>query len=539
MGRAEPLLLTGIFVVFVALYGALPWLAGGLYLDTHEGDSYHLMDILTRMQRGAVPHIDFVTPLGALGLWPTVWLLKAGLSAGAALILSQLGFAFCLLPFVAYAAATRLNWALALFFGLSTLGLVLALSYGTAISGVGISMHYNRWAWAVSFTLLLLALVPARRVSRPRVDGALIGALTAALLLLKATYFVAFLPVAAIALWQMHKARGLAAALLSGSLIAGVITLIHGVGYWLGYIHDLQLVSRTEVRPFVGMSFDQIAAEPTHLGATLAGIAAVLVIRRAVPGLTGLAVLLLIPGFMFITYQNFGNDPQWLIFLPVLLLALRPGMEGEIFGTGAARVASITSVAAFALFFPSFSNMSLSPVSHLSLDKSNFVPMFPESAGHQDLLIRKDRAYMMTAQIYRDQEPGPWTQYAALAERSEIPEFQRIRFPYCEWMAGSRAMFETLGADLAEAGLPQGAKLFTTDLVAAYWFFAPVAPPQGSAPWYYGELSGLEDTDYVMVPKCTFSTRVRNIILGELEASDFQFTLVRNNDLMALFRVSR
>ena len=77
-------------------------------------------------------------------------------------------------------------------------------------------------------------------------------------------------------------------------------------------------------------------------------------------------------------------------------------------------------------------------------------------------------------------------------------------------------MLETLGAELVDAGVPEGSRLFTADLLAAYWFFAPVVPPEGSAPWYYGRLTGLENTDYVMVPKCPFATRARDIIIGEL-----------------------
>ena len=538
MGKAEPFLLTVVFGAFALAYGALPWLAGGLYLDTHEGDSYHLLDILTRMERGDVPHLDFVTPLGALAFWPIHWLIQAGHSAGAALILAQLSVAGCLLPVVAYAATTRLPFGLALFFGCTTLGLVLALSYGTATSGVGISMHYNRWAWAISFTLLLLALVPARTRNWPIVDGLLIGVLAAALLLLKVTYFVTMMPVAALALWQMHRMYGVFAALLSGVAIVLVATITCGLSFWIAYIADLRLVASNEIRPFVGTTFDQIVAGPTYINATLLGVITALIVRRTAPQMTGLAILLMIPGFLYITYQNFGNDPQWLLFLPVLLLALRSEVgANQLFGMDLRWVSTITAVTAFAVFFPSFFNIAMSPVKHFSLDKARFLPMLPTDAGHQDIFIRRDRAYMMTAQVFRDQEPGPWAKYEAEVGRAPIPEFEGVSFPYCEWMAGSRALFETLGADLAASGIPEGSRLFTADLVAAYWFFAPVAPPEGSAPWYYGGLSGLRDTDYVMVPKCAFTTHVRNVVLRELSASGIRFTLVRDNDLLALFKV--
>ncbi|MEM9425204.1 MAG: hypothetical protein AAGA06_00740 [Pseudomonadota bacterium] len=538
MSRAEGFLLTGVFAVFVLAYGAVPLASGGLFVDSHEGDTFHLLDILTRMQSGAVPHLDFVTPLGALSFWPAHWIMQVGQPTGAALILSQMAVALCLLPFAAYAACTRLTRGVALYFGLTTLGVVMALSYGTAISGVGISMHYNRWAWAISFVMLLLAFVPAHKVPRARLDGGLIGLLAAALLLLKITYFVALVPVAAIALWQMHRVRGLTAALIAGALVIATVTIAHGFGFWLAYLHDLRLVSSTDVRPAVGMSFDEIAADPTHLGATLIGILTVLILRRAAPDATGLAALFLIPGFMYVTYQNFGNDPHWLVFLPVLLLAYRPRLEGSLFGFDAQRAATLGAVSAFALFFPSFANMAMSPLSHLSFDKSEFVRMVPESAGHPDIMIRQDRAYSMTARVLFNVEPGPWSPYAETGV-GEVVEYDGIRFPECRWLAGTKGYFETHSADLLAAELPDGIRLFTADLMAAFWFFAPVTPPDGSAPWYYGGLTGLEDTEYVLVPKCAFSPPVRNIVLTEMETSPLEFTLVRDTELSAIYRVER
>ena len=184
MRRADPFLIAGIFLVFVIAYGGLTWMAGGLFIDMHEGDSYHVLDILTRMQAGQVPHLDFVTPLGLLVFWPVFEFVRAGYSAGAAFILAQMGVALALLPVVTYAATTRMSRALGIWFGLVTLGLTLALSFGTVGSSVTISMYYNRWAWSITFVILVLVLLPSRGASRPRLDGALVGVLSAALLLL-------------------------------------------------------------------------------------------------------------------------------------------------------------------------------------------------------------------------------------------------------------------------------------------------------------------------------------------------------------------
>ena len=538
MSRTEPFLLAGLLALFVLAYGALPWLAGGLYLDAHEGDTYHLLDVLARMADGEVPHLDFVTPLGALAFWPLNSFIEAGYSAGAAFILSQLSVAIVLLPFVVYAASTRLRRALGLYFGCVTLGLVLVLSYGTATSGVGVSMHYNRWAWAISFVMLLLAIVPSRSAARPIFEGGVIGLLASALLLLKITYFVTLGPVAAIALARMHGTRGLVSAMLFGLAVVVAVAVLHGPGFWIAYFNDLRLVAGTEYRPNLGTSFGSIVASPSYIGATIIGIAAAMMMRQVVPEAVGLAILLMIPGFLYISYQNFGNDPQWLLFLPVLLLALRAPPDGGVFFGADLRTAmAAAAIAGFATFFPSLFNMATTPLAHLSFDKSRFLPMIPEGAGHQDIFVRRDRAFMTTAQIYRDQEPGAWARYSSELGRATPPELAGVSFPHCQWLAGSRALLETLGNDLRAFGVPEGSTLFTTDLLAAYRFFAPVKPAKGSAPWYYGELTGLENTDFVMVPKCAFTAGVRDLMIRELAASDLKLTLVRNNDLLALYRV--
>ena len=539
MSRPNPLLLTAILLVFVALYGGATFAVGGLYLDTHEGDSFHLLDILTRMERGDVPHIDFMTPLGALGFWPIAGLIDQGYSAGMAAILAQIGVAVILLPLVVYTASTRMSRGVGTYFGCVTLGLVLALSYGTATSGVGISMHYNRWAWSVAFVVLALVFLPAK-TQRPVLDGVLVGLLTAALLLLKITYFVVLLPVAVLALLGMLGLRAVIAATVAGLGVVLAVALTQGFGFWFAYLADLRHVVGNDVRPFVGMTFDKIVAGAPYIGATLLGLATVLMVRRIAPPLVGLAVLILIPGFLYITYQNFGNDPAWLLFLPVFLLSLRPEVgRDDLFGVDLSRAMGMASIAAFALFFPSFFNIATSPLAHLSFDKSRFIPMLPAEHGHQDVFIRADRAYTTTAQVFKDQEPGPWAAYAERAGRAPLTEFQGITFPQCEFGAGSRAMFETIGAELAEAGLPDGSRLFAADLLAAYWFFAPVSPAPGSAPWYYGGLTGFEQTDYVLIPKCGFVNGVRALVIEEMKASDYRFTLARDNALYALFAVSR
>lgn len=537
MSRPNPFVFASVLIVFVGVYGGLSWLAGGLYLDNHEGDSYHFLDILIRMEAGEVPHLDFVTPLGILTFWPIVQLMQAGVPAGMATILAQGLVALFLLPLVVYVGVTRLSKGVALMFGLFTLGLTLALSYGSAGSGVTVSMHYNRWAWSISFVLLAIALLPAEK-PRPKLDGALVGILAALLLLLKITYFVTIVPVAALALARRWGMPGFVAALIGGLFVVLAATVTWGPAFWLAYLHDLRVVSSSEVRPFVGVPLNEIIAGPAYVGATLIGLATVLLVRRAGHEALATAMVLLVPGFIYISYQNFGNDPQWLLFVPVLLLALRPEAGfSQVLGVDLRRAMGTTAIVALAVFFPSLFNIAMSPVEHLAFDRSRFLPMLPEESGHQDMFIRVDRAYMMTAQVFKDQEPGPWEQYEGIVERSPAPEFEGITFPNCEWMAGSRGFFDVLSDDLSRAGIPDGSRLFTTDILAAFWLFGPYMAPEGSAPWYYGDLSGLENSDYVLIPKCGFVTRVRGIMIEDLAASEFDFSLVRDNALYALFEV--
>lgn len=538
MSGRDRAVLAGILLAFVAAYGGLSVMAGGLYLDTHEGDSYHFLDVLIRMaERGQVPHLDFMTPLGILAFWPIVLWMKLGVPAGMATILAQVALALALLPIVVYAAATRMTRGVGLLFGCFTLGLVLALSYGGPYSGVTISMHYNRWAWGVGFVMLALALLPVAR-PRPGLDGALVGLLGAVLLLLKVTYFVTLVPVAALALARILGLRSILAALLAGAAVMLAVTLAFGPGFWFAYLADLRLVAGSDVRPNVGVPLGGVAASPAYLGATILGVATILLVRRAGPEAIGTCLALLVPGFVYITYQNFGNDPQWLLFLPVLLLALRPAEgTGDVFGIDLRRAMGTTAALAVAVFFPSLVNIALSPVNQLAFDKARFLPMIPEAAGHQDIFIRRDRAYSMTAQVFRDREPGPWARYAEVVGRPEEQEFGGVAFPHCEWMAGSRALFEVLSADLERSGIPSGSRLFTADILAALWLFGPWEPTEQAAPWYYGGLTGVQNADFILIPKCAFVGRIRQVVIDELNASGPAVTLERDTDLYALFRV--
>jgi hypothetical protein len=538
MSRPNPFVLAVGLLLIVAAFGGLPLVKGGLYLDAHEGDSYHFLDILLRIEAGLIPHVDFPTPLGLLAFYPISVFMSAGFTAGQATILGQLSVALILLPLVVYVGVTRLSRPLAWLFGLLTLGLAVSLSYGGANGGASISMHYNRWAWAVSFVAVALALLPASGRDRPVLDSALIGLLGGVLAMIKATYFVALAPGIAVAVLMRWRGAGMISAILGGFVVALVVTVAFGPSIWPAYVSDLVTVLRSDVRPFVGVPLNTIISGASFVGITVLGVAMALMVRRSGQDAAGLAVLLLVPGFIYVTYQNFGNDPQWIWLLGIVIFALRPAPETtEVAGHDLRLVMGGAAWVALALNFPSIVANVTSTANHAAFDTSRFIPMLPREMGHQDIYIRKDRAYTMTAQVHLDREQDEWAEFSDTVQREPLIAFEGVTLPQCEWMAGSRAYFERLSRDLVEAGFGAGSQLYVTDILSAFWMFGPFDTLEGGAPWYYGGLTGLENADYVLIPKCSFVARVRGIMVEDLQTANATYDLVRDNALYALFAV--
>ena len=69
--------------------------------------------------------------------------------------------------------------------------------------------------------------------------------------------------------------------------------------------------------------------------------------------------------------------------------------------------------------------------------------------------------------------------------------------------------------------------------------FGGFEPLKNGAPWYYKDLSGIQNADYVVVPKCAYGARVRDLIVLELNAANLPMELVRETDLMILLRLNR
>lgn len=547
MSRANPLGLAGLLVGLIAVFGGLAMASGGLFIDRYENDAMHLLAIVQRMGLGQVPHEDFSTPLGGLGFWPIAWLHRAGLGVGHAYLLAQILVALVLAPMVWRAASSRMGGAVAYFFAALVMVFVLALIHGEGRAGLAVSMHYNRWSWAYAFVAIALSVLPDQNPQRrPALDGAMIGLLMAALALTKVTYFAAFaLPVLIGVVAHLGRA-GVGAALVSGLAVAGVTTAVLGVDFWAAYLSDLLTVFRSELRAAPGLPLADVATAPAHIMGTIALLGGAILLRQGAVTLGGLLVFLLAPGFIYVTYQNFGNDPQWLPLLAVLLLTLRP--ESELRNGLGWRVRTGCSVLAFAALViaaPSLINLTGSPLRHFGARAIPSVPLVRAGEGMSDLRVAEYRGKLAIGNIVlSDQLPSlrPFVPEAAdpaaTISTYRIGTFQGRAMARCMLQSGSERYFEAVAAMLIEGGFTGGGKILEADLLPVMPLFGPWQPLDGGAPWHYGGAPGLEDARYVLIPACTIDPASRNIMAAAVEASGVTLNERMRNDLFTLYEIA-
>ncbi|MDD9977532.1 MAG: hypothetical protein OXQ30_07315 [Boseongicola sp.] len=394
MSRPNPLILLAIIAVSTVIMAGVAIRPGALMISAHEGDTYHLLDIIFRMDRGLEPHQDFVTPIGVLAFLPILWFIEGGYGVGTAILFSQLLVAVALIIPIWYTASSRLSARTGYLFAAVSMITVLALVYGGSEPGLSISMHYNRWAWAIAYILVVLALVPGRGFKW--LDGLLFGLGLSALVLLKITFFVALLPGIALALILRRDAQTMLVAAVTGAVVAIGVTVFLGFGFWTGYVGDLANVAASEVRPYAGVTLTGLISEPSSMIAIALGLCAYLFLSRSGQRNAALALILLLPGFIYITYQNFGNDPKWLIPFAAAILALRPTEEEY---QEQVTPLTVVALAAVVLILPSVLTMALSPFRHISQSAELYEPMLPALPKHSDIKVRIDRGNKMTALV--------------------------------------------------------------------------------------------------------------------------------------------
>lgn len=550
MTQANSRRLAAALAAFWALLAGVSLAKGGLFIAKHEGDMLHHVDILMRMANGEIPHLDFMTPIGVLAFAPFLLPYALGAGVGLSILLGQALVGMVLLPAAWWVGRTRFPGPAGYIFGVAIVVLCLALVHGEAEESLSISMHYNRWAWALTFIVLPLALIaPDTARPAPRLEGAMIGLALAALALIKATYLVAFAPPIILAL-VLRRAWGvLGAASVAGLVVGGVVTLWAGPAFWAAYIGDLMLVGASDTRPAPGAPLVGVVAAPAYKLVSLLALLSVVFLRQAGRSREGLLLLTLFPGFVFVTYQNFGNDPKWALLLALLVFVLRPTAERTNgFGWHMRPVMGATSVALMAAVASSWINMAFSPFSHLQVATDDYVALLPTTP---DLRMPGNRAYRVYETHKATEVEAALDQMAAAGqdriaktlaalgtppdgEAPEITSFAGAPIGTCSLQSGLVGWFRVVSDDLAQAGYAD-APVLSADLLSVSWLYGAPARLPGGAPWYYDGLPGLSGAEYLLVPRCAVAPGVRASILAEIQALDLPVRVVRDTDLYRLY----
>lgn len=540
MNRSNPVYFLAFLVAIVAAMGGVALAKGGFYIGKHEGDTLHMVEIIFRMVAGEIPHLDFVTPIGGLAFAPAALFVTMGYGVGTASILAQILMAIVFLPMVWWVGIGRLTPAISAFFGLVVMVLLLALVHGEAERSTSISMHYNRWAWAAAYVAIVAALVPPVHPRNAVIDGAIVGAMLSALAMIKVTYFVAFALPVAIALLLTGQRRAMLVSVLTGAMIFAGLTLWLGTGYWLAYLGDLLTVTRSDIRQMPGDSFEAILGAPAWLGASIVGILSVVFLRQSRAHTAGLVVLLLLPGFAYVTWQNFGNDPQWLPLLAILLFAFMPPQDmTNGLGWNLRGATKLTAVAALSLGAPSFFNLAYSPFRHYGVVTEDFAPLLPRGGVHADLQTAMIRAMRIDARIALDIEAMGLARYREGANREETAIFLGEHLPTCALEIGLPSVFDAIARDMEEHGIGRGESVFVADLFSSIlWLYGDFAPLMHGAPWYYGGLPGYDEARYLVVTHCPVVQEVQTRILNAItERGTDNLKELRRNSVYTLYEI--
>lgn len=528
------LFLVGCIVIF----GGASLLKGGLYTTRNEGDTLHFAEIVLRMTAGEIPHLDFLTPIGFFAFVPIVAFTKLGMGLGFATLLAQVVLAVLCVPMVLYISKTRLTPAVSYLFGGAIMLLCLAILHGQAEVGLSISMHYNRWAWAAAALAIVTSFVAPKQNASQIIDGVLIGAMLSVLALTKMTYFVSFVIPVAMGLILRGQMRAVGVAMATGAVSFVIVTVVYGSSFWLAYLRDLLAVAGSDVRPNPGVSLTGLLASPAYVASTLTTLWAIMRLRQNGKQTEGLLLLLFFPGFVFVTYQNFGNDPQWLLILAVLLFAVAQRIDDATKAKIRLDLMIAASIA-LALTAPSYFNLAFSPLRHFNAKAAQYVPMLPAYPQHDDVFNAEYRAGRIDARIELTSDDYGLAHLHDENLRAKPTVFRGEVLENCRLEMGAVNYNTAIAETLNQNGFT-GGQVLVADMQSALWFFGDFTRLENGAPWYYSGLPGYETADLLLVPTCPLSPVARSVMIKELnERGTDNLHEVFRDPLFTLFKISR
>lgn len=506
-----------------------------LMITGHEGDLMHMLDASLRMVGGERPHLDFMTPIGILGFAPVAWFLALGFGAGKATLLAQIFMLACLLPFIWWVGATRLTRGQAYFFAITIIVFMTSVVFGGGTSTISLSMYYNRWGWSLTFILLAtIMLAPRRPLAEAWLAPLVVAGCMAALAMLKMTFFVPLLPVVVVVLLVQKQGGFLLKALAFGLAIGLGLLFWLGLDFFIAYFENLLAVTRPEsARVNTGVSLSEIVASPGTLLGTLVLFLTLILFRKSGRMNQGLFVLLLAPAFAYITYQNWGNDPKWLLFLALYIWANLPEPAAKpLFGVPARQGGVMLIVICLSIMFPSIFSMASTPIRVAAASKSEGYSKLEMKGGVSDIWLPERRI----SDILAVQAVPGWPPLSPDLDPLEISGFT---FPDCKLHATLVAQYEGMAAQIEQQESLRGQPVIVADVLNFLWLIGDVGRVQGAAPWYYGDSSGLAQARFMAVPLCPMKPDLRLAMVSRARENGYGFQEVFRSDLMVVYALIR
>lgn len=203
-------------------------------------DVFFFVDGAYRLAQGQVPHVDFHTPLGALGfVLPYLGLVISG-DYGATMPTALALVLITATPIAIYVLASRLHYHIALLVGFYVLLLIAApLVPGHLPSEITMAMWYNRVCWGVFILLVLLYISPFVASREVQVaDGIVAGLLVTFLIYTKITYGLVALSF--LAIWFVLNREGRVPACIAFCYVAVTGVIVEATWHLhRGYVNDV------------------------------------------------------------------------------------------------------------------------------------------------------------------------------------------------------------------------------------------------------------------------------------------------------------
>jgi len=511
----------------------LTLLPSRILISAHEGDLLHMLDAGLRMADGEIPHLDFMTPIGILGFAPMALFLKLGSAAGQAAVLANLLVCAVLLPATWWVGVTRLTPRMAYVFGTMIIILTTAMVYGDGSSQIGFSMYYNRWSWAVTFIILatLLFRANAGRASH-WVDPVIIGLGMAMLALTKMSFFVPLAPAVIVIMLAQKQYQWAVRSLVVGGLVAGIVALLLGAEFIIAYTQDLLAVAFDGAdREYPGLDISGVLSDPSMLTATFVLLGSEIFFRKTGRMHQGLVMLVLTPVFVYITFQNWGNDPKWLFFVVLYIAANLPHKtRGPFMGMPARQVGIVLATIAATAAVPSFASL-LSSTPRSAFANFEKAVKIPLGNNLDDLWMPQNRVLISNQTIGFIDQTEP--------EDTAPVLINGLALQKCQIEGGYIAYANAMAIELDIQGDLSGKQVLVADVLNSIWLMGNTARVNGGPVWYYNDTSGFDAAEYFLVPRCALRPNSRDSMVKNMLETGWVLEPVYGSSLLDLYQIVR